>query len=130
MNELANTIKATGTYNNIPTTLTSNTSVVNLIEGLTLQKEADKQNWLDGLLTYTITLTNNTENDYKDTQLIDTINTSLVAFVPASVTINNVSATEKQYKYEEENQTLTIQLDTVTASSEIKVTFKVKKKDT
>lgn len=130
MNELANTIKATGTYNNIPTTLTSNTSVVNLIEGLTLQKEADKQNWLDGLLTYTITLTNSTENDYKDTQLIDTINTSLVAFVPASVTINNVSATEKQYKYEEENQTLTIQLDTVTASSEIKVTFKVKKKDT
>lgn len=55
MNELNNTASANGTYNNIPTSVTSNTSVVNMIEGLTLTKEADKQNWSSGDLTYTIT---------------------------------------------------------------------------
>lgn len=45
MNELNNTVTATGNYNNIPTSLTSNTSIVNMIEGLTLTKDADKKNW-------------------------------------------------------------------------------------
>lgn len=43
MNELNNTATSLGTYNNIPTSLTSNTSVVNIIEGLTLTKDADKK---------------------------------------------------------------------------------------
>lgn len=43
MNELNNTATSLGTYNSIPTSLTSNTSVVNMIEGLTLPKDADKK---------------------------------------------------------------------------------------
>lgn len=43
MNELTNTVIAVGNYNNIPTQLTSNTSIVNMIEGLSLTKEADKK---------------------------------------------------------------------------------------
>ena len=130
MNELTNTINATGTYNNIPTALTSNTSVVNLVDGLTLKKEADKENWVDGALTYTITLNNNTENDYKDAKLEDIINIALATFIPSSVTINDTAALESQYQYEEGTGTLTVQMGTVTANSETKVTFKVKKKDT
>ena len=45
MNELSNIAKASDTYDNIPTSLTSNTSVVNVIEGLSLIKEADMENW-------------------------------------------------------------------------------------
>ena len=41
INELNNIVTAVRNYNNIPTTLTSNTSVVNIIEGLSLHKEAD-----------------------------------------------------------------------------------------
>lgn len=33
MNELSNTVSSKGTYNNIPTSLTSNTSVVNITDG-------------------------------------------------------------------------------------------------
>ena len=58
MNELENTVTSVGNYNNIQTTLTSNTSKVNIISGLTLTKEADKQNWSDGYLTYIITIDN------------------------------------------------------------------------
>ena len=34
MNELTNTVTSNGTYNNVPTELTSNVSVVNIIDGL------------------------------------------------------------------------------------------------
>lgn len=43
MNELNNTATSIGNYNNIPTSLTSNVSVVNIIDGLSLTKEADKK---------------------------------------------------------------------------------------
>lgn len=56
MNKLSNLVTVEGNYNNILTELTSNTSVVNMIEGLTVTKEADKQNWASGNLTYTITI--------------------------------------------------------------------------
>lgn len=56
MNELNNTVNAVGNYNSIPTSLTSNTSVVTMIEGLTLTKDEDKKNWSSGNLTYKITL--------------------------------------------------------------------------
>ena len=43
MNELYNTVTSNGNYNNIPTTLTSNTSIVNMVEGLSILKEANKK---------------------------------------------------------------------------------------
>lgn len=44
MNELNNTVIALGNYKDIPTTLTSNTFVVNMIDGLKLTKSVDKKN--------------------------------------------------------------------------------------
>lgn len=58
MNELTNTVNGTGTYDSVPISLTSNTSVVKLVDGLTLMLEADKTYWKDGNLKYTITLDN------------------------------------------------------------------------
>ena len=52
-NILNNTASATGNYNDIPTTITSDVSTVTLLNGLTITKTADKQVWADGLLTYT-----------------------------------------------------------------------------
>lgn len=129
MNELNNIVTATGQYNNIPTSLTSNTSVVNMIEGLTLTKEADKQNWSSGDLTYTITLTNNTDQTYSTPVIKDVINTSLVEFVKGSVVINDTPATESQYSYDEGSSTLTINLSDVGPSSTTTLTFRVTKKN-
>lgn len=129
MNELNNTATSVGTYNNIPTALTSNTSVVNLVEGLTLEKEADKTNWVDGNLKYTITIKNEVDKDYVTPKVTDIIDTDKVEFVKGSVTINGVAASEQQYNYEEASHTLTINLDTITPSSSSTITFLVTKKN-
>lgn len=127
MNELSNSVTSVGNYNNIPTSLTSNTLVVKIIDGLTLTKEADKKNWKDGLLTYTITLNNGTDIIYKNSVITDIIDTNLVEFVPGSVVINDVPAVDGEYSYNNSNHTLMINLDEIGVSSNI-ITFKVKKR--
>lgn len=127
MNELNNTVTATGTYNNIPTSLTSNTSVVNMIDGLTLTKDADKKNWGSGELTYTITLENQTDTTYVSPIITDVIDNGLVKFVTGSVMINDVAATEDEYSYNDASHTLTVNLKDIVASSTTTLTFRVEK---
>ena len=62
MNELNNIATAVGNYNNISTSLTSNLSVVNIVDGLILTKDADKKNWSSGNLTYTIEIEQMNQN--------------------------------------------------------------------
>ena len=127
MNELSNTVSSNGTYNNIPTSLTSNTSVVNIIDGLTLTKTADKQNWGSGSLTYTITIDNQSDMAYENPTVTDVINTNLVKFLDGSVVINNTVATSQQYNYDDSSHTLTVTLDKVAAKSTTTITFRVDK---
>ena len=128
MNELSNIAKASDTYDNIPTSLTSNTSVVNVIEGLSLIKEADMENWGSGNLTYTITLDNQTDKTYTNPIITDQIDSSLALFVPGSVTINGQAAQQGEYSYDSNTHTLTINLNEVTPSSKAVLTFQVEKK--
>lgn len=127
MNELNNIATSVGTYNSVPTSLTSNTSVVILIDGLTLTKDADKKNWANGTLTYTITLDNQTDTSYVKPIITDVIDTTYVKFVEDSVYINNVKASNQQYSYNEGNHTLTINLEDVGASSTTTLTLRVEK---
>lgn len=129
MNELNNTAISVGNYNNISTALTSNTSVVNIIEGLTLIKEADKTNWSGGNLKYTITVNNQTDKTYEKPVITDVIDTDLVEFINGSVIINEIEASTSQYRYNNDTHTLSVDLDDVTPSSISTLTFLVKKKD-
>lgn len=129
MNELNNTAISVGNYNNISTALTSNTSVVNIIEGLTLIKEADKTNWSGGNLKYTITVNNQTDKTYEKPVITDVIDTDLVEFINGSVIINKIEASTSQYRYNNDTHTLSVDLDDVTPSSISTLTFLVKKKD-
>ena len=128
MNELSNQVTSTGTYNSVPTSLTSNTSIVNIVDGLTLVKSADKTNWIDGILTYTIEINNDTNTSYENPVVTDILNSTLIDFVDGSVTINGASATELQYTYND--GTLTIKPGEVQANSKTTITFSVKKKVT
>lgn len=128
MNEANNTATVNGNYNSIPTSLTSNTSVVNLIDGLAILKAADKKNWSDGYLTYTITVSNQTNSAYENPVITDVIDTTLVEFVAQTVVINEKSATSSEYNYNNDTHTLTINLSTVEASTVSIVKFSVKKK--
>lgn len=128
MNELNNTATATGTYNSVPTSLTSNATVVNMIDGLTLVKSADKKNWVDGNLTYTITINNQTANSYETPVVKDVLEDSLVEFVTDSVTIDGVIADKSKYSYDEGTHTLTVNLEDISPSSSSVLTFQVNKK--
>lgn len=129
MNELNNVVTASGTYNSIPTSLTSNTMVVNMVDGLTIIKDADKKNWVDGELTYTVTIQNNTDKTYTNITVTDVIDNNFVDFVDDSVMIDGVKATVNQASYEEQTHTLTIKLDEVSPSTSSIITFQVTKKN-
>ena len=63
--KLSNIANVTGTYDSIPTTLTSEAVITDMIAGLTIVKVADKQNLASGNLLYTITITNSAENAFE-----------------------------------------------------------------
>lgn len=128
MNELNNVVTSTGTYNNMPTSLTSNNTVVNMIDGPTITKSADKQNWSSGNLTYTIVLDNQTITSYVNPSIVDVIDNNLVDFVIGSVTINGSKMSEENYDYDNNMHTLMIRLDSLSANSETTITFSVKRK--
>ena len=127
MNELTNIASATGTYNNLPTAITSEAVVVALIEGLSITKTADKQSWANGPLTYTITVDNKAQETYVSPIVTDIIDTTLVSFVDGSVTIDGVKADESKYNYDTDTHTLTINLSDIASSASSIITFQVNK---
>jgi len=126
MEVLNNVVTSIGNYNNIPISITSNISVVNLVDGLTLIKDVDKKNWTHGDLTYTITVFNETNTVYTGVIITDVLDDTYVTFIPGSVTINGVVASKIQYSYNNTNHTLTIILGNVIEDTTIK--FRVRKK--
>lgn len=127
-NELNNSVSVTGSYNSIPTSVTSNASVVTMIDGLSVSKSADKQVWADGELTYTIVLKNDTDKTYGTPVITDILDGTLINFVNDSVVIDGVKAETSKYNYNEDTNTLTINLDDIASSGSTTIEFKVTKK--
>ena len=125
--ELLNTVSAVGTYNSLPTEITSEAVAVQMIDGLTITKSADKVSWGNGLLTYTITIQNAASESYVAPVVTDIIDTTLVKFVPNSVYIDDAQADSTQYTYDEATHTLTINPGDITSGSSKKITFQVSK---
>ena len=68
-------------YNSVPTILTSEAVITEIISGLTIVKVADKQNLASGNLTYTVTITNNSDNDFELPVFTDTLASALIKLV-------------------------------------------------
>ena len=128
MNELTNTINVTGTYDDTPIAFSSNSSIVKIIDGLTLTLNADKKYWKDCNLTYTINLNNQTDIKYETITLTDVLDTNYIIFVDGTVEINDVKAQSSEYHYDDETHTLTITLAEVDVQSNATIKFSVKKK--
>lgn len=126
--ELKNTVSATGNINEIPTSINSVASVVTMLNGLTITKEANKAIWADGLLTYTITITNQTTLPYVKPVVTDIFDTTLIDFVTDSVTIDGVKATAEEATYDIATGTLTVNLSDIEAAGTKTITFQVTKK--
>ena len=125
---LSNTVSALGNYNDVPTAMASEEVLVTLLDGLKITKTADKPAWADGVLTYTIVLTNDETKPYTAPVVTDIIDNTLVDFISGSVMIEGVAATDDQYSYNENTHTLTVLLDDIAATSTRTITFQVKKK--
>lgn len=122
---LTNNANISGTYDSSPLTLESNTVTTQLISGITIQKSADKQNWLSGDLTYTITIQNNADSNLDSPVLTDVLNPDLIKLVENSVQVDGAI---KQYTYEESTGTLTVNLDNIDVGNTATITFRVQKK--
>ena len=99
-----------------------------MLDGLTATKTADKMVWSDGNLTYTITVTNDTNESYKNPVITDMLNTTLTSFVDGSVEIAGVKAETSQYTYDEGSGKLTITLPDIASKASTTVTFQISKK--
>lgn len=125
---LSNTVSALGNYNDVPTAMASEAVLVTLLDGLKITKTADKPVWADGVLTYTIVLTNDETKPYTAPVVTDIIDNTRVDFISGSVMIEGVAATNDQYSYNENTHTLTVLLGDIAATSTRTITFQVKKK--
>lgn len=105
---------------------TSLVSVLNLINGLTITKSANKINWVDEYLTYKIVITNTSDGNYENAYITDSLDKT-VEFVSNSLIIDNVVATEDDYDYDAEENILTIYLNNVDNKTSKIITFQVKK---
>lgn len=108
--------------------MASEAVLVTLLNGLKITKTADKPAWADGVLTYTIVLTNDETKPYTAPVVTDIIDNTLVDFISGSVMIEGVAATDDQYSYNENTHTLTVLLYDIAATSTRTITFQVKKK--
>ena len=122
--KLSNIAKVTGTYDSIPTALTSEAVITEMIAGLTILKIADKQNWASGNLQYTITITNGAQNAFETPTITDILDPTLIKLVEDSVEVDGKKA---NYDYDEATGELKIVLDTIATETNSVITFQVQK---
>jgi uncharacterized repeat protein (TIGR01451 family) len=122
--KLSNIANVTGNYDSIPTTLTSEAVITEMIAGLTIVKVADKQNWASGNLTYTITITNGAENAFENPVITDILDPALIKLVEDSV---EVDGKKVQYTYNDVTGELSITLETIEKEASAVITFQVQK---
>lgn len=121
---LSNIANVTGDYDAIPTTLTSEAVITEMIAELTIVKTADKQNCASGNLAYTVTISNSAENPFKKPTFTDTLDPLLISLVENSVKVNG---TDANYTYDSETGLLTVELETIAKDGSTEITFQVQK---
>ena len=126
--ELNNTATVLGNYNSIPTEISTQALVVTMLKGLTATKTADKMIWSDGLLTYTILVSNDTDYDYVGPVVTDILDISLISLVDDSVTVDGVKISAPQYTWDSSSGKLSISLTDIEAKGKKTITFQVEKK--
>lgn len=126
--ELNNTATVLGNYNSIPTEISTQALVVTMLKGLTATKTADKMIWSDGLLTYTIVVSNDTDYDYVGPVITDILDISLISLVDDSVTVDGVKISTPQYTWDSSSGKLSISLTDIEAKGKKTITFQVEKK--
>ncbi len=124
---LTNQVSIDGQYGNPASAITfaSNVVTTKIVQGLTVTKTADKTNWVDGPLTYTVLVENNSGETLTSGSLTDVLDTNLVEFNSTyGVQINSQSSSNFTY----ESGTLKITLPDLADTEQATITFQVTRK--
>lgn len=124
---LTNQVDITGQYGDgaTPITFSSNIVTTTIVQGLSVNKTADKINWVDGPLTYTIEVQNTSGGTLTNGILTDNLNVDLIEFDNANgVTIDGTPTSDFTYNSGE----LKINLPELTDQKTITIKFQVTKK--
>lgn len=128
MNELINIASSVGDYEGLSTEMNTEAVVTKLVDDLTITKTANRLSWATGNLTYTITIDNQSTNDYESPVVTDTINPTLATLVDGTVTINSTPATSPtDYTFDDVTGVLTVNLSDVVATSTTVIKFQVER---
>lgn len=125
--ELTNQVDITGEYGNPASAInfSSNSVTTTIVQGLTVTKTADKTNWVDGPLTYTVVVDNNSGSALTSGKLTDSIDTNLVDFnTTYGVQLDGSSYSSYTYN----SGTLEITLPDLDDTKQITITFQVTRK--
>jgi len=126
---LTNQVDISGQYgeSSTPISFASNIVTTTIVQGLTVNKVADKVNWINGPLTYTVTIENNSGATLSSGVLTDNLNTSLVEFnTTYGVQIDGTPTASSNYTYNDGE--LKVTLPELTDSNTTTVTFQVTRK--
>lgn len=105
-----------------PITFASNLVGTTIISGLTAVLSADKKYWMDGPLTYTVVITNESGDVYTKGVLADTIDTANVFFdTDYGVEIGGTKTTDFTYS----GGLLSVNLPDVAEGVTLTITFRV-----
>lgn len=121
---ITNIANVAGTYNSLPTTLTSEAVVTPMTDGLTVTKIANKQMWADNNLTYTITIANTSALPFESITFTDIIDPTLATLVEDSVTIDGSTVA---YTFDDVTGTLTVTVPDIEAADSAVIGFQIAK---
>ena len=124
MNTVLNNFLVTGKINNLDTTITSNIISVEVPSSpLSISKLANKNIWSDGILKYSITITNNSNSNITNGIFKDVINPKYANVIPSSVLVNNSS-----YPFTYNKATGQLEINNLNTNEIVTVTYSVSKK--
>ncbi|MCL2176945.1 MAG: hypothetical protein FWB72_03215 [Firmicutes bacterium] len=119
---LLNKAVVDGTYTSLPLEIDSNILSTTIVAGLTVVKTASALIWVGGNLTYTVTISNLTDEDFVTPTLTDTLDITQIDLVANTVKIDGVTSA---YTYSSVTGLLTVVLPTVVSGATTVVTFDV-----
>ena len=119
---LTNTATSSGMYDSSPVEITSVALDTLIVSGLTITKSADKNVWINGPLTYTITITNNASESFVDPIITDVLDPTLIVLVDNSVEYNGLPIA---YTYNSVTGTLTVDITSIASGDDGILTFQV-----
>lgn len=124
---LTNQVDIAGQYGNPASAINFSSTPVSttIVSNLTVTKSADKTNWVDGPLTYTVIVTNNSGSALSNGTLTDKIDTTLVDF-NETYGVQLDGSTYETYTYSSGN--LQITLPDLDDGKTTTITFQVTRK--